>query len=201
MNIYLYVKTHQKTGLKYLGMTTKSDPHKYKGSGKMWCQHLKQHGAIYTTEILFESTSRNEIKEKGTYYSRLWNVVKSDQWANLKVESGDGGWTPAPGREPWNKGVPMDSCQKEKISNTRKGRFTGENNPFYGKSHESDVKELISQLNKGRIFDPDTIAARNKKQTGIPKPTVSARLKGKPKTEEHKEKIRLALANRKLKNQ
>ena len=40
----LYVKTHQVTGLKYLGQTSKSDPHKYTGSGKYWLRHIKQHG-------------------------------------------------------------------------------------------------------------------------------------------------------------
>ena len=61
MNIYLYVKTHQKTGLKYLGMTTKFDPHKYKGSGKLWKQHLKEYGNSYTTEILLGTTDKEEI--------------------------------------------------------------------------------------------------------------------------------------------
>ena len=33
---YLYVKQHNKTGLKYFGKTTKKDPLKYKGSGLYW---------------------------------------------------------------------------------------------------------------------------------------------------------------------
>ena len=40
---YLYLKTHNKTGLKYLGYT-KNDPMKYKGSGKYWSNHIKIHG-------------------------------------------------------------------------------------------------------------------------------------------------------------
>jgi hypothetical protein len=199
MKIYLYVKTHCNTGLKYLGMTTKTDPHAYTGSGKMWRKHLKENGCSYTTEILFESTSKEEIKKKGKYYSKLWNVVKNEQWANLKIESGDGGWSPRDGIEPWNKGRPMDEDQKQKISRTKKNQYLGSNNPFYGKHHTDKVKEHLSQANKGRIFDPEIVKLRNEKQKGIKKPTVSEKLKGKPKTEEHKEKIRLALANKKLK--
>jgi hypothetical protein len=41
MPIYLYVKTHNKTGLKYLGQTSQKDPHKYPGSGTRWRHHLK----------------------------------------------------------------------------------------------------------------------------------------------------------------
>lgn len=202
MTIYLYVKTHCKTGLKYLGMTTKHDPHKYKGSGKMWKQHLIEHGCNYTTEILFESSSREEIKQKGTYYSKLWNIVKSKHWANQKIESGDGGWTPSSGKTPWNKGTPMTAEQKRKISNTKKGKLKGNNNPFYGKQHSDETKEKLRLANKGRVIDSAIVKLRNEAQTGKSKPTVSEKLKGKPKSEEHKRKMRLAWAKRReqLKN-
>ena len=170
MNIYLYVKTHQKTGLRYLGITAKSDPHKYKGSGKMWKKHLKEYGCNYTTEILFESIVYKEIQEKGKYYSKLWNIVKSNQWANLKIECGNGGWTPAPGRTPWNKGIPMPEEQKKKMSVSKKGKYAGYKNPFYGKQHTPEVKEFLSQVNKGRKFSTEVINARNEKQKGIAKP-------------------------------
>lgn len=89
MTTYLYIKTHNKTGLKYLGKTIKSDPHKYKGSGIRWLNHISKHGYDVTTEIIFESNNPQEIRAKGLYYSKLWNVVESDNWANLKPETGD----------------------------------------------------------------------------------------------------------------
>jgi hypothetical protein len=87
--------------------------------------------------------------------------------------------------------------QKKKISKSKKGRFTGNNNPFYGKQHTAETKEKISASNKGKVFDKDVIATRNEKQKGIPKLSVSAKLKGKPKSEEHKEKMRQAWIKRK----
>lgn len=93
MTIYLYVKTHTVTGLKYLGKTSKPDPHKYKGSGVRWNRHLAKHGPTYTTEILRECQSNEELKEWGLHYSKLWNIVDSSEWANLKEECGDGGDT------------------------------------------------------------------------------------------------------------
>jgi Mor family transcriptional regulator len=97
---YLYVKTHNKTGLKYLGYTGKKDPYKYKGSGKYWTRHIKKHGYDVTTEILKECSTKDEIKYWGLYYSNLWNIVEAKDnqgvklWANLKLEQGDGGGNP-----------------------------------------------------------------------------------------------------------
>lgn len=95
MSIYtLYIKRHRITGLKYLGYTSANDPTRYKGSGKYWTAHIKKHGYLVDTETLCKTSNMNEIKELGNYYSKLWNIVESSEWANLKVESGDGGWPP-----------------------------------------------------------------------------------------------------------
>ena len=93
MCIYLYKKTHRITKLQYLGKT-KNDPYTYRGSGKYWKLHLDKHGDDVETEILKECQSNEEIKQWGIYYSELWNVVDSDEWANLKPEAGDGGAMP-----------------------------------------------------------------------------------------------------------
>ena len=90
MTIYLYVKTHNKTGVKYLGKTTKQDTHRYPGSGTDWKTHLKEHGADYTTEIIRECQTNQELNKWGRYYSELWNVVESLEWANRIPETGGG---------------------------------------------------------------------------------------------------------------
>jgi hypothetical protein len=92
MMIYLYVKTHRKTSLKYLGKTTQ-DPYVYNGSGKRWLNHLRKHGYEIDTEIIFMSENEDEIKREGIKYSILWDVVSSKKWANLKIEEGDGGFS------------------------------------------------------------------------------------------------------------
>jgi hypothetical protein len=90
MSYKLYIKTHSVTGLKYLGFTAKEDAHKYTGSGFHWRKHLKVHGKYYTTEILLETDDLQLIREQGTHYSQLWDIVKSDHWANEKPETGPG---------------------------------------------------------------------------------------------------------------
>jgi hypothetical protein len=88
---YLMVKTHKITGLKYLCQTKRKDPHKYLGSGTRWKYHLKKHGKTISTEIICECHSNAEIKERGLYFSELWDIVESKDWANLIPETGEGG--------------------------------------------------------------------------------------------------------------
>lgn len=163
MIIYLYKKTHIITGLKYLGKTTVVGPHNYKGSGKYWKAHIKSHGYDVTTEILKECTSNEEIKYWGKYYSELWNIVESDEWANLKPEDGDGG------------AQHMTHDYKLKISNSSKGRkFTDEH------------RNNLSKSGRGRI---DTRTLETKL---LAAQKASKSLKGKKKPEGFGEKIRQA---------
>lgn len=87
---YLYIKTHNKTGLKYLGKTNAKNPFEYKGSGKHWLRHINKYGYDVTTKILLATESKEEIKETGLFFSKLFNIVKSKEWANLQEEKGDG---------------------------------------------------------------------------------------------------------------
>jgi len=90
--IYLYVKTHNVTGLKYLGKTVKN-PYTYKGSGKYWKRHIEKHGYDVTTQILLETDDPLELSNYAKIYSTENDVVGSKEWANLIIESGDGGDT------------------------------------------------------------------------------------------------------------
>ncbi len=145
MTIYLYKKTHNKTGLQYLGKTKSTDPHKYQGSGKRWCHHIKKHGYDVTTEILKECQTNEELREWGKYYSELWDVVNDDNWANLKLEEGDGGDNShcENYRKNWhlfsNKGENNPSFGKHwQWTPEQKANVTGENNNAYGKTWDEE---------------------------------------------------------------
>lgn len=76
-----------------------------------------------------------------------------------------------------NKGVPMSEEQKNKISNTLKGKFSGERHPLYGKKRSEETKKKMSESLKGR-----------------PAPN-----KGVPMSEEQKKKLSLAHKGRRWK--
>lgn len=96
MTIYLCIKTHRITGLKYLCKTIQ-DPFRYMGSGTDWLQHLKKYGRSHTTEIIKECKSVSELSNWGRYYSKLFHIVTATDnygnkiWANRIPETGAGG--------------------------------------------------------------------------------------------------------------
>ena len=173
MTIYLYVKTHDKTGLKYLGKTTK-DPYTYLGSGVDWKSHLKEHGKEHTTEILRECQTNQELNEWGRYYSNLWNVVESKDWANRIPETGGGQCGPEAANKissklKGKKKPPRTEEHKTNASNAQKGipkPRTKEHQMAWIESskanweNNSERKKQVSELgksNKGRKHTPEAL--------------------------------------------
>jgi hypothetical protein len=175
MTIYLYVKTHNKTGLKYLGKTIKQDPHKYTGSGKYWLRHLDQHGYDYTTEIIRECQTEDELIEWGMYYSKLWNVVTSNNWANLKEEAGDGG---SPGAETRKRISEAGKGRVHSVETKQKMATADRSSYKRVKPVSNETKEKLSNLLKGKpsrslgkIWSPEQKLALSQKRMGQSCPT------------------------------
>jgi len=87
---WLYVKQHNKTGLKYFGKTVAKDPQKYKGSGIHWLNHLKKHGNDVSTIWCHLYYDKAEIFEEATAFSKAHDIVESRMWANHQMETGLG---------------------------------------------------------------------------------------------------------------
>lgn len=155
MTIYLYKKTHNKTGLNYLGKTTQKDPHRYQGSGTYWRLHISKHGYDVTTEILKECSTNDEVREWGIYYSNLWNVVESDDWANLREEMGDG------------------------VANL------GKTNGMFGKTHTDEVKAVLAEEAIARFKGKSYEDLYGKEKAEQLKRKRSASTKGKNNAGEH----------------
>ena len=51
----------------------------------------------------------------------------------------------------WNKGKNKKDFPQLSNSGVKKGQFTGDKNPFYGKKHSNKTKEKISFANKNKI--------------------------------------------------
>jgi hypothetical protein len=206
---YLYIKTHNTTGLKYFGKTT-GNPFEYRGSGKHWLSHIKKHGYDVSTEVLGYYTTPDECKHAALKFSQENHIVESKNWANMIDENGlDGGdtqrknYTPHSiqtkrkisesnqGHTPWNKGKigatpgnrsPRTPEQKEKISRSLYGR---------SRSQESISKTADKLRGRKRPDVADKLRGIKRSPETIAKMKAAQQNKG-PMSEETKNKIRKA---------
>lgn len=97
--VTLYIATHNETGKKYFGKTTRyfneDDLQKYyHGSGKSWGLHLKEFGNDVTMKI-YGIYDIEDVENKALLFSLLNDITNSEDWLNEKPENGlDGGSTP-----------------------------------------------------------------------------------------------------------
>ena len=91
---FLYIKQHSVTGLMYFGKTIRN-PETYLGSGTYWKDHVKKHGkeVINLWYCLFHD--KEECIRFALDFSKQYNIIESDVWANLCEEdgiAGSNGW-------------------------------------------------------------------------------------------------------------
>ena len=91
----LYLKTQNKTGLQYLGVTSK-DAYSYKGSGEVWKKEIKKYGrkksdidtlVLFTDKMEGKSTSKL-FQEVCLWTSKMLGVVDNVNFANNIEENG-----------------------------------------------------------------------------------------------------------------
>lgn len=148
MTTYLYSKRHIDTGLRYFGKTRKN-PYTYNGSGTYWKRHLKIHGNNVETTWVQAYDDEKLLVEEAEFFSKVYDIANSNEWANLTPENG------------------LD------------GRYnvSGVNNPMYGKKHTEEVKLAHSKRMSGRKQTAETIAKRISKTTGQIRPGHSEKMK------------------------
>ena len=84
-----------------------------------------------------------------------------------------------------NTGRKMSEESKVKMSEAHKGKFVGSDNPFYGKCHTEETKQILSEINKKRFKDKTNHPMYGK--CGKDNPNY-----GKKRSEETKERMREA---------
>ncbi len=132
--VYLYVKQHSITGLKYFGKTIKRDPIKYQGSGTRWTNHIKKHGksSVQTLNVWSFSVIE-EATEFALKFSADNNIVNSDDWANQIPENA------------LNHGIPHTAETRKRISESNKG-----------KQQSAEHKRKLSAARKGLSRSDET---------------------------------------------
>ena len=176
---YLYVKIHNVTKMKYLGIT-KKNPLVYKGSGKLWKKHLKEFGNDIETHIIFESENKKELCNFARNFSKINNIVESEEWFNLIPETGGG-----TGKRVYN----ISEETKKRMSESAKKRIDlyGESNP----AKRKEVREKISQNLKKYCGENHFMYGQH--HTEETKKRMSESAKNYKKTNEHCKNISLGL--------
>jgi hypothetical protein len=149
---FIYIKTHNRTGLKYFGKTIKKDVEKYQGSGKYWKNHIRTHGYNCRTYVIKTFTDKQSCIDFCLWFSRFNNIVNSDRWANLINENGlDGGVC----------GMKLSEEHKRKMSENHSKYWTGkklseEHKKKMRKPKTEEHKRKMSEANMGKKLSEET---------------------------------------------
>jgi len=149
--IYLYIKKHNKTGLKYLGKTTRN-PFTYHGSGLYWKKHIQKYGYDIETKIIYQTNDDALFHKFAIAFSRENDIVNSSEWANLKEESGNGGFSSDSQRKGFENGIGVNPSDFGRMNGGwNKGMQSWNSGKELSKSH----KKALSESGKKRFKSED----------------------------------------------
>ena len=140
----LYIKQHNKTGKLYFGKTVAPDPEIYPGSGVYWSRHLNEHGKDVSTVWHKLFTEESDIFEFATFFSEFFDIVHSNDWANLVPETGLDGFPPG-GKMP-----PRSETHKKNWSDSKKGWIPSIETKKYGQNKEPEQQYLTKLKSFGK---------------------------------------------------
>lgn len=156
---HLYIK-ETKCGLKYLGIT-KRNPYKYKGSGKYWLSYLRSNNIKSKdihTRVIYSGEDNDYFHELAEFVSEELDVVNSNYFANLIIETGKCLIVATPemieSKRERMKSLWMDGSYRDSM--------TGENHPMYGVKRPDTKKRNLERFkNKNERLK---ISERSKKR-------------------------------------
>ena len=213
--ITLYVKIHNTTGLMYFGKTSRSDVEKYQGSGVWWKRHIHKYGYDCRTVIIGAFDDIELCELVALEFSDKFNIVESQQWANLISENGKDG---AP---VGHKGHIFNSEQLEKMSKASVERWSdAEYRSRMVKIHQCRVTDEVRHnmslaamvrwkcpvsrqqqrtvllgLWEDACFREAAVAASKRPKSDSHKASISKSLTGLTKSKEHRESLAYSKLN------
>lgn len=139
--MYIYKTTNLKNNKVYIGKSEKDidENPEYLGSGKILKRAVKKYGRDnFKKEILFETDDVEILNEQEIHYISYYKTKFGDQCYNI-ANGGQGG----------NSLRYYSDEELIKFKEKMSKLVTGEANPFYGKHHTDETKQLISKKNRG----------------------------------------------------
>lgn len=168
----------------YFGKTIQN-PEIYKGSGSHWRNHINYHGSNDIDTLWYCLFYDQDLcMEFALTFSRLNNIVESEEWLNVIEENGLGGSVRG------MKRPPLTEEHKAKISEKMKGASKGPMSEEQKKKISAKLKGKTS-WNKGIPVSDERKKKQSESMLGKPGPN-----KGKIMTAEQKQKISESLRRR-----
>lgn len=131
---------------------------------------------------VLEECEENDLTKREQYWIDYYGGIESSKTYNYKEASSKGH---------------LNKDARVRISKNLKGRFKGENNPYYGKHHSEEIRNKIKEKRAKQIITDEhkqniSKGVRKAFETGIPQNNISKALKGKKKniSNEAKKKLR-----------
>lgn len=189
----VYKHTCLDNGKVYIGMTgtpflirtgNNGEGYLHKKKNGDWVQPqmaraiLKHGWDNFSHEILFENLSKEEADAKEKELIELYDSRNPQKGYNTRTGGSNG---------------PLSEEAKEKLRETMRGRYDGENNPFYGKTHSQETKDLIGAKNKMYASQRDISGENNpmwgRKLTEEERKKCGDAMLGKKHSDETKKKM------------
>lgn len=166
-NYIVYKTTNKVNGKFYIGVHKTKSVDKfdgYLGSGTLLKKALQKYGKEnFIRKTILICTSSEEAYNKEKELVSL-NLIELDCCYNTRL-GGDGGTSP-------NEQV------RKQMSKSRKGKFTGNQNPFFNKKHSEETRKVMSEKAKKRLSDPKNNSMYGKHHSEETKQKISNKKKG-----------------------
>lgn len=192
----IYKITNKINGKIYVGQTTRT-------LDARWSQHLydatvreypyaiyraiRKYGVdAFTIESICECETLEELNEQEKLFAQSLNAFVPNGYT-LTAGTGIGADSDDTKlkKSRAGKGRQFSETHKKNLSEAKKGTKTGQDNPFYGKTHTEETKKKLSEIAKHRTFSRET---RKK---------MSESHKGKTPSQETLDKKSLAMSGEK----
>jgi len=135
---YVYKTTDLTNGKVYLGQHRGKFDSGYQGSGLLISRAINKRGETnFTTKILIRANSKKQLDQMEKEFIKLYTVLSGkSKLYNIR----EGGNT-----------YSLPLSVRRRISNKLKGRYAGELNPFYGKTHSEKTLKKMSEASKAKV--------------------------------------------------
>ena len=145
MLVYKYV--NNVNGKVYIGQTTRTLEERHKEHERRkntaFDKALSKYGSkSFTCEVLCQCDTTEALNEAEKYYIKLYNSLVP--FGYNMCEGGNN-----------TKGYTHKDESKRKMSVAKKGKYLGNDNPFYNKTHNEETRKKLSEARKGRKLDSE----------------------------------------------